>query len=245
MKTKTLLLLAAGVFLLPSCKPPEPPKITATETGKSGPGAQTIKGGNVTLTFAADGKPLAYARGNATNILNPKDPGPGFYMTTGSGAEEKTIPFTSIESKDGKLILTADDKTRATLAVNAGPNYFSFRLEQLENVPKDSEPVLNFKLNFNNACPQFVPFDYMCITSGRWASIRCFGTASWPFFWKRGASDPLGGLWRRTRRTTTKPSSACGRTKKCRTRRSRVSGPTSGQKPGCRSGRRPLKMETS
>jgi hypothetical protein len=193
MKTKTLLLLAAALFLA-SCKPPEPPKITATDTGKSGPGAQTIKGGNVTLTFAADGKPLAYSRGNASNILNPKDPGPGFYMTTGSGAEEKTIPFTSIESKDGKLILTADEKTRATFAVNAGPNYFSFRLEKLENVPKDSEPVLHFKLNFNNVCPQFLPLDYMCATSGKWASMRCFGTASWPFLWKRGASDPLGGF---------------------------------------------------
>ena len=194
MKYPLLLLATAGLLLLPSCKPPEPPKITATDTGKSGPGGQTIKGGDVSLSFAPDGKPLTFTRGNSTNLLNTKDPGLGFYMTTGAGAEEKTIPFTSLESKDGKLILTADDKTRATLAVNAGRRHISFRLEKLENVPKDSEPVLNFKLNFSNACPEFIPFDYMCITSGKWASLRCFGTASWPYLWKRGDRDPLGGF---------------------------------------------------
>ncbi len=194
MILRALLVLTTGLFVLSSCKPPEPPKITATDSGKSGPGGQTIKGGDVTMSFAPDGKPLSFTRGNSTNLLNPKDPGPGFYMTTGSGAEEKTIPFTSLESKDGKLILTADDKTRATLAVNAGRRHISFRLEKLENVPKDSEPVLNFKLNFSNACPEFIPFDYMCITSGKWASLRCFGTASWPYLWKRGDRDPLGGF---------------------------------------------------
>ena len=98
----------------------------------------------------------------------------------------------SLESQDGKLILTAEDKTRATLAVNAGRRHISFRLVKLENVPKDSEPVLNFRLNFINACPQLIPFDYMCITSGKWHAIRCIGTASWPFLWKRGDRDPLG-----------------------------------------------------
>jgi dipeptidyl aminopeptidase/acylaminoacyl peptidase len=134
MKYPLLLLVTAGLLLLPSCKPPEPPKITATDTGKSGPGGQTIKGGDVSLSFAPDGKPLTFTRGNSSNLLNTKDPGLGFYMTTGAGAEEKTIPFTSLESKDGKLILTADDKTRATLAVNAGRRHISFRLEKLENV---------------------------------------------------------------------------------------------------------------
>jgi hypothetical protein len=186
------VLLTVALFLLASCKPPEPPKITATDTGKSGPGGQTIKGEDVSLSFAPDGRPLTFTRGNSTNLLNPKDPGPGFYMTTGAGAEEKTIPFTSLESQDGKLILTAEDKTRATLAVNAGRRHISFRLEKLENVPKDSEPVLNFRLNFINAYPQLIPFDYMCITSGRWHTIRSIGTASWPFLWKRGDRDPLG-----------------------------------------------------
>ena len=51
---RTLLLLAAGLFLLASCKPPEPPKITATDTGKSGPGGQTIKGGDVTIIKGVD-----------------------------------------------------------------------------------------------------------------------------------------------------------------------------------------------
>ena len=95
MKHTFLLLATAALCIFPSCKPPEPPKITSTDTGKSGPGGQTIKGGDVTLSFAPDGKPLTFTRGNSTNLLNPKDPGPGFYMTTGAGAEEKTIPFTN------------------------------------------------------------------------------------------------------------------------------------------------------
>ena len=82
----------------------------------------------------------------------------------------------------------------ATLAVNAGQRHISFNLEKIENVPKDSEPVLNFRLNFINAYPQLIPFDYMCITSGRWHTIRSIGTASWPFLWKRGDRDPLGGF---------------------------------------------------
>ena len=49
---RSLLILAAGLFLLAACKPPTPPqKITATDTGKDGSGAQTIKGGNVTLSL--------------------------------------------------------------------------------------------------------------------------------------------------------------------------------------------------
>jgi hypothetical protein len=67
----TLLLLAAGLFLLASCKPPEPPKVTATDTGKSGPGGQTIKGGDVTMSFSADGKPLTFTpESRAKDIVN-------------------------------------------------------------------------------------------------------------------------------------------------------------------------------
>ena len=85
----TLLLLAAGLFLLASCKPPEPPKVTATDTGKSGPGGQTIKGGDVTMSFSADGKPLTFTpESRAKDIVNwldkvtpydpPKPNDPGF-----------------------------------------------------------------------------------------------------------------------------------------------------------------------
>ena len=126
---RSLLFLTAGLCLLASCKPSAPPKITVTETGKSGPGAQTIKGGNVTFTLSAEGKPLSYTIGNGSNLVRSKDAGPGFYLSTGSGAGEKAIPFVSSESKDGKLILTAEDKTRVTLAVNAGDRFLSFRLE--------------------------------------------------------------------------------------------------------------------
>jgi hypothetical protein len=70
-------------------------------------------------------------------------------MTAGAAPDVKTIPFVSSESKDGKLILTAGDKTRVTLAVNAGDRFISFRLEKIEDVPKDAEPILNFMVSFN------------------------------------------------------------------------------------------------
>jgi hypothetical protein len=192
---RSLLMLAAGLLLLASCKPSPPPKVTATDTGKSGPGAQTIKGGNVTLSLSADGKPVSYTIGNGTNLLRPNDPGPGFYMTTGTGAEEKTIPFVSSESKDGKLILTAGDKTRVTLAANAGDRFISFRLEKIEDVPKDSEPTLNFMVNFQSGVyPETVTFDYMCLTGGRFETLRSYSKATWPYLWQRSDNDPLGGF---------------------------------------------------
>ncbi|MFM8982455.1 MAG: hypothetical protein ACKOLA_06020, partial [Spartobacteria bacterium] len=188
-KVATLLLASAGIFLLASCKPPVPPKITATDTGKSGLGAQTIKGGTVTLMLSADAKPVSYTIGNGTNLLRPNDPGPGFYMTTGTGAEEKTIPFVSSESKDGKLILTAEDKTRVTLAVNAGDRFISFRLEKIEDVRKDTEPVLNFMVNFQYGVhPETVPFDYMCLSGGRFETIRSYSKATWPYLWQRAGN---------------------------------------------------------
>ena len=190
-----LLLFAAAFCLLASCKPSPPPKITATDTGKSGPGAQTIKGGDVTMSFAPDGKPLSFTQGNSSNMLHPKNPGPGFYMTLGSGPDAKNIPFTSAESKDGRLILTAEDKTRATFAVNAGGRYISFRLEKLENVPKDSEPVLNLMVNFQSGVhPETVPFDYMCLAGGLFEPLRSYSKASWPYLWQRAGNDPLGGF---------------------------------------------------
>ena len=197
MKTNPLLLLAAaGLCLLSACKPPAPPqKITATATGKDGSGAQTIKGGNVTLMLSADAKPLSYTVGNGTNLLREGNFGPGFFMTTGTGAEQKTIPFVSSESKDGKLILTAGDKTRVTLAVNAGDRFISFRLEKIEDVPKDTEPTLNFVMNFQpRNHPEAVPFDYMCLTGGIHETSQFFCRATWPYFWQRANNDPLGGF---------------------------------------------------
>ena len=192
---RTLLLLTAGLCLLASCKPTQPSKITATDTAKSGLGAQTIKGGNVTFTLTAEGKPLSYTIGNGSNLIRAKDAGPGFYLSTGSGAGEKAIPFVSSESKDGKLILTAGDKTRVTLAVNAGDRFISFRLEKIEDVPKDTEPVLNFMVNFQSVVkPELVPFDYMCLTGGRFETVRSYSKATWPYLWQRAGNDPLGGF---------------------------------------------------
>jgi len=195
MKACSLLLLTAGICLLASCKPAQPPKVTATETGKSGPGAQTIKGGNVTLTLSADGKPLSYTIGNSSNLLREGDRGLGFYMTVGAAPKVKTIPFVSAESKDGKLILMAEDKTRVTLAVNAGDRFISFRLEKIEDVPKDAEPILNFMVNFKSGvAPETVPFDYMCLAGGRFETRRSYTQASWPYLWQHAGNDPLGGF---------------------------------------------------
>jgi len=194
MKYPLLLLATSGLLLLASCQPPETPKVTATDTGKSGPGSQTIKGGDVTMTLSAEGKPLSFTRGNGSNLINTKNPGLGFYMTTGTGPDEKTIPFTSVESKDGKLILTAADKTRATLAVNAGNSHISFRLEKIEDVPKDSEPILRFQATFNNISPMSVPLDYMVDPGNFYAPRRVTLNASWPFLWFRGEKDPLGSF---------------------------------------------------
>ena len=155
---------------------------------------QTIRGGDVSMKFALGGRPLSFARGNGVNLINTADPGPGFYLTTGSETDEKTIPIIFMESKDGKLLATAADGTRITLSVNAGKTHVSFSLEKMENVPDHTEPILRFRVNFKNVCPELVPFDYMCTTSGKWASIRCFCTASWPFLWRRAESDPLGGF---------------------------------------------------
>ena len=192
---RSLLLLTAGLCLLASCKPTHPSKITATDTAKSGLGAQTIKGGNVTFTLTAEGKPLSYTIGNGSNLVRSNDAGPGFYLSTGSGAGEKAIPFVSSESKDGKLILTAGDKTRVTLAVNAGDRFISFRLEKIEDVPKDTKPVLNFMVNFQSVVkPELVPFDYMCLTGGRFETVRSYSKATWPYLWQRAGNDPLGGF---------------------------------------------------
>jgi hypothetical protein len=243
------LLIIAALFLLVSCKPPEPPEpseppkppqINATETGKSGLGGQTIKGGDVTMTFSADGKPLTFTRGNRSNLINTQNPGMGFYLTTGSGPDEKIIPFTSLESQDGKLILTAADNTRATLAVNAGNSHISFHLEKIENVPNGSEPILKLQATFNNICPMSVPLDYMVEPGNFYAPRRVTLNAAWPFYWMRGDNDPLGGfaffvplndddhnetllrIWTGTI---------------YRIRRSMANGPTSAPRHGSRSGR--------
>ncbi len=69
---RSLILLTAAVGLLSSaCKASVAPKITATDTGESGHGAQTIKGGDVTLLLSADAKPLSYTIGDGENLLRP------------------------------------------------------------------------------------------------------------------------------------------------------------------------------
>ena len=193
-KLAILPLLSVSLLLLSACKPAEPPKIVATDTGKSGPGAQTIKGGNVTMTFGADGKPLSYTRGNGSNLINTADPGPGFVLTTGAGPTEKKVPLSSLESQNGKLIATGADNSSVTFAVNAGINYISFRIERIENIPENSEPILSFRANFKGVGPEAVALDYMTNASGLFATRRCFVEVAWPYLWKRGDKDPLGGF---------------------------------------------------
>lgn len=188
---------ASGGNLVPPAvpQPSATSKIAATDTGKPGPGAQTIRGEEVKFLLSAAGKPLSYTIGNGTNLLRPNDAGPGFFLTAGSGAQEKAIPFVSAESKDGKLILTAEDKTRVTLAANAGDRYISFRLEKIEDVPEGARPVLNFVVNFQSGVfPETVPFDYMCLAGGSFETKRSMTKVSWPYFWQRAESDPPGGF---------------------------------------------------
>lgn len=146
------------------------------------------------MSFAPDGKPVSFTRGNGTNLINTTNAGPGFYLTTGSGTDEKTIPFTSLESKDARMLLTTADNTCVTLSVNAGQSHISFRIEKIEGVPEGSEPVLRFKTTFNNVSPEVVPLDYMTVVGGICAPRRVSTDVSWPFFWKRGDTDPLGGF---------------------------------------------------
>lgn len=208
-----LTLLTAGLLLCPACrskttsasqpeasaavanKPAGQPKILATETGNSGPGAQTINGGDVIMTFGADGKPLSFTRGSGENLIRTADPGPGFILTYGRGASEKIVPLTSLESKDGNLIASAGpDQARVTFAVTAGPSHIAFQIKQIENIPPTDTPVLSFQANFNNVCPEVVPLDYMTYSRGLWASVRSFISVSWPYLWNRGDGDPLGGF---------------------------------------------------
>jgi len=171
------------------------PKIVATATGKSGSGGQTITGGEVVLQFAADGKPLSFTRGDGPNLVRQSDPGPGFFLTYGTGAAETTLPLTSLESKDGDLIASAGpDTPRFTLAVIAGSTHIGFRIKQVENVPASEKPILSFRANFNNVCPEVVPLDYMTASRGEWARKRAFILVSWPYLWHRGPDDPLGGF---------------------------------------------------
>jgi hypothetical protein len=211
---RILTLLAVGLLLLPACKennasesqsadPPKvvaskpagPPKILATDTGKSGPGAQTITGGDVIMTFGADGKPLSFTRGKGANLIRTNDPGPGFILTYGAGEAAKTVPLTSLESKDGNLIASAGpDQASVTLAVTTGPTHIAFQIRKFENIPPTDQPVLSFQANFNNVRPEVVPLDYMTNSRGLWASVRCSILVSWPYLWSRGEGDPLGGF---------------------------------------------------
>jgi hypothetical protein len=211
---RTLTLLGAGLLLFPACRPksasessqaaaPEvstpqpvvPPKIVATDTGKSGPGAQTITGGDVIMTFGADGKPLSYTRGSGENLIKKTDPGAGFVLTYGTGTSEKIVPLSSLESKDGKLIASAGpDQARVILAVTTGPSHIAFRITQIENIPPTDKPVLSFQANFNKVRPEVVPLDYMTSSKGLFASVRSFVSVSWPYLWDRSDRDPLGGF---------------------------------------------------
>ena len=195
MSQRLFSLILSGIFFLGFCKAAIPSHITATETGLEGPGPQTIKGGNVIFSLAADAKPLSYTIGDGENLLFPNNSGPGFFLTTGSGPNATTVPFVSAESKDGKLILTAEDQTRVILAVNAGDRYISFNLENIENVPEGTRPILSFLLQFRpGVFPETLAFDYMCLAGGGPETRRSKTSVSWPYFWQRAENDPPGGF---------------------------------------------------
>jgi hypothetical protein len=172
-----------------------PPTIVASATGESGPGDQTITGGDVVMTFGPDGKPLSFTRGKGPNLIRKADPGPGFVLTYGTGTSATALPLTSLESKGNLLIASAGpDKPRVTFAVSAGQTHIGFRIVNVENVPPGDKPVLSFQANFDKVGPEVVPFDYMTVSRGEWARKREFMSVSWPYLWRRGVDDPLGGF---------------------------------------------------
>ena len=171
------------------------PTIVATATGESGPGGQTITGGDVVMTFNANGKPLSFTRGQGPNLIRTADPGPGFFLTYGTGSAATTLPLSALESRDNCLIASAGaDTPRVTFAITAGQTHIGFRIVSIENVAPGDKPVLGFRADFANVGPQVVPFDYMTVSRGEWASKRCFISVSWPYLWSRGPDDPLGGF---------------------------------------------------
>lgn len=187
----TIALLCAAASQAPAA----PPTIVATNTGASGPGGQTITGGDVVMTFGANGKPLSFTRGTGPNLIRTVDPGPGFVLTYGTGDAATTLPLTTLESKDNRLIASAGpDKPRVTFAVTTGQTHIGFRIVNVENVAPGDRPVLSFQANFDNVGPEVVPFDYMTVSRGEWARKRSFMSVSWPYLWSRGADDPLGGF---------------------------------------------------
>lgn len=147
------------------------------------------------MAFAADGRPLSFIRGGGPNLIRQADPGPGFFLTSGTGASAITTRLSSLESRDGDLIASAGpDGPRVTFAVTAGPTHIGFRIKRVDNIPASDKPVLGFRADFDNVCPEVVPFDYMTVSRGEWARRRAFISVSWPYLWRRGPDDPLGGF---------------------------------------------------
>jgi hypothetical protein len=189
------LLVCAWVTQADESTPSRPPAIVATATVASGLGGQTITGGEVVMTFAADGKPLSFTRRKGPNLIRQADPGPGFALTSGTGASEKRIPLTSLESKGDMLIASAGPTgPRVTFTVNAGLSHIAFRIKGVENIPAGDKPIVSFQANFNDVGPEVVPLDYMTVSRGEWARRRSFISVSWPYLWRRSADDPLGGF---------------------------------------------------
>lgn len=154
-----------------------------------------IRGGKVAFSFGKDGRPLSFTHGDDRNLIRQYDPGPGFHLTYGKGTEEKIVPLDELSYQDGKLIVTAAGQPKFTFAVKAGETHVGFRIERVENMPGDDKPVLGFQANFDHkVMPEVVPFDYMTVSPGLWASVRCIIKVSWPYFWRRGESDPMGGF---------------------------------------------------
>jgi hypothetical protein len=169
--------------------------IVASATDSSGPGAQTITGGDVVMTFDADGNPLSFTRGGGKNLIRKADPGRGFFLTYGTGSTATVRPLSSLESRDGSLVASAGPAgPRVAFRVTAGRTHIGFRITSVENVPAADRPVLGFEANFDTVHPEVVPLDYMTVSRGEWAARRCFISVSWPYLWSRGADDPLGGF---------------------------------------------------
>jgi hypothetical protein len=200
---KTMLILVVAAWLLAGgsfttageTRAADPRTIVATATGESGEGGHTITGGEVVMTFAADGRPLSFTRRNGPNLVRQADPGPGFFLAFGSGASEKRLPLATWESEGDTLVASAGpDGPRVTFIVTAGRSHIAFRIKDVANIQAGQQPVVRFQANFDSVCPEVVPLDYMTVSRGEWAARRSFIEVSWPYLWRRSADDPLGGF---------------------------------------------------
>ena len=165
---------------------PAPGKLPAAQVDSATRG---IKGGEISMSFSADGKPLSLARADGQNLIRVEDPGDGFYLLTGTIKQR----LANLEFKDGKLIASVKpgQMPRVTFAVSAGLKHIAFRIERLEGIPARNNSQLCFEANATRPV-DVIRLDYM--TPNQWWGASDRVRVVWPYLWHRSDRDPLGGF---------------------------------------------------